>query len=287
MSFVEKSTAKAKEIAAEDISRAKELAFKAASSGSFWYPIKGIFYFVYHRNLWKPFTSKILSTLTLSVSVVSFMFIFTYIPQVTILFFTSGPLAPFSAILLILSESSTIINMLARSFLIREALDDTFDAVLLTKNEDVLVSGGRKLNKSTDPISRLGATIKNPFHNFTPKAIIRYVMYLPLNFIPVVGTITFLILQGKGRGTYAHSRYFQLKKMSASSQSTFVQNNAGPYTAFGIVASLLEMVPIASIFFSFTNTVGAALWASDIEKSKNGMDDLANPDSVELNDKGE
>ncbi|OBT61256.1 hypothetical protein VE03_09368 [Pseudogymnoascus sp. 23342-1-I1] len=286
MSFVERSTAKAKEIAAEDISRAKELAFKTASSGSFWYPIKGIFYFVYHRNLWKPFTSKLLSTLTLSVSVVSFMFIFTYIPQVTVLFFTSGPLAPFSAILLILSESSTIINMLARSFLIREALDDTFDAVLLTKNEDLLVSGGRKLNKSTDPISRLGATIKNPFHNFTPKAIIRYVMYLPLNFIPVVGTITFLFLQGKGRGTYAHSRYFQLKKMSASSQNTFVRENAGPYTAFGIVASLLEMVPIASIFFSFTNTVGAALWASDIEKSKNGMDDLANPDSLELNAKG-
>ncbi|KFZ11384.1 hypothetical protein V502_07576 [Pseudogymnoascus sp. VKM F-4520 (FW-2644)] len=287
MSFVERSTAKAKEIAAEDISRAKEIAFKTASSGSFWYPIKGIFYFVYHRNLWKPFTSKLLSTLTLSVSVVSFMFIFTYIPQVTILFFTSGPLAPFSAILLILSESSTIINMLARSFLIREALDDTFDAVLLTKNEDVLVSGGRKLNKSTDPISRLGATIKNPFHNFTPKAIIRYVMYLPLNFIPVVGTITFLILQGKGRGTYAHTRYFQLKKMSASSQNEFVQKNAGPYTAFGIVASLLEMVPIASIFFSFTNTVGAALWASDIEKSENGMDDLANPNSIKLDEKGE
>ncbi|OBT42054.1 hypothetical protein VE00_07436 [Pseudogymnoascus sp. WSF 3629] len=287
MSFVERSTAKAKEIAAEDISRAKEIAFKTASSGSFWYPIKGIFYFMYHRNLWKPFTSRLLSTLTLSVSVVSFMFIFTYIPQVTILFFTSGPLAPFSAILLVLSESSTIINMLARSFLIHEALDDTFDAVLLTKNEDVLVSGGRKLNKSTDPISRLGATFKNPFHNFTPKAIIRYVMYLPLNFIPVVGTITFLILQGRGRGTYAHSRYFQLKKMSASSQNKFVHENAGPYTAFGIVASLLEMVPIASIFFSFTNTVGAALWASDIEKSENGMDDIANPDSVELNAKGE
>ncbi|KFY34958.1 hypothetical protein V494_06333 [Pseudogymnoascus sp. VKM F-4513 (FW-928)] len=287
MSFVEKSTARAKEIAAEDISKAKQLAFQTASSGSFWYPIKGIFYFVYHRNLWKPFMSKLIPTLTLSVSVVTFMFIFTYIPQVTVLFFTSGPLAPFSAILLILSESSTIINMLSKSFLIREALDDTFDAVLLTKNEDVLVSGGRKLNKSTDPISRLGATIKNPFHNFTPKAIIRYVMYLPLNFIPVVGTITFLFLQGRSRGTYAHSRYFQLKKMSASSQNKFVEQNAGPYTAFGIVASLLEMVPVASIFFSFTNTVGAALWASDIEKSKNGMDDVANPDSLELNSKAE
>jgi hypothetical protein len=33
--------------------------------------------------------------------------------------------------------------------------------------------------------------------------------------------------------------------------------------------------------------VGAALWASDIEKSENGMDDVANPDSLELNSKAE
>jgi hypothetical protein len=30
---------------------------------------------------------------------------------------------------------------------------------------------------------------------------------------------------------------------------------------------LLEMVPFASIVFSFTNTVGAALWAADLEKA--------------------
>ena len=36
-------------------------------------------------------------------------------------------------------------------------------------------------------------------------------------------------------------------------------------TSFGIAAVLLELVPIASIFFAFTNTVGAALWAADIE----------------------
>lgn len=29
---------------------------------------------------------------------------------------------------------------------------------------------------------------------------------------------------------------------------------------------LLELVPVASIFFTFTNTVGAALWAADIER---------------------
>lgn len=35
--------------------------------------------------------------------------------------------------------------------------------------------------------------------------------------------------------------------------------------SFGIPAVLLEMVPIAGILFSFTNTVGAALWAADME----------------------
>jgi hypothetical protein len=35
----------------------------------------------------------------------------------------------------------------------------------------------------------------------------------------------------------------------------------------GIASYVLEMVPFASIAFSFTNTVGAALWAADIEKA--------------------
>jgi hypothetical protein len=35
--------------------------------------------------------------------------------------------------------------------------------------------------------------------------------------------------------------------------------------SFGVPAVMLEMVPIAGILFSFTNTVGAALWAADME----------------------
>lgn len=35
----------------------------------------------------------------------------------------------------------------------------------------------------------------------------------------------------------------------------------------GIAAFVLEMIPFASIAFSFTNTVGAALWAADLEKA--------------------
>jgi len=36
--------------------------------------------------------------------------------------------------------------------------------------------------------------------------------------------------------------------------------------SFGVPATLLEMLPVVGIFFAFTNTVGAALWAADLEQ---------------------
>lgn len=36
--------------------------------------------------------------------------------------------------------------------------------------------------------------------------------------------------------------------------------------SFGVPAVLLELVPVAGVFFAFTNTVGAALWAADLEQ---------------------
>lgn len=57
------------------------------------------------------------------------MFVFAYLPQAAVLAIFNGPLAVFSTILLTLSESSTIINLLSRAFLIDEALLDTFDGV--------------------------------------------------------------------------------------------------------------------------------------------------------------
>jgi len=36
--------------------------------------------------------------------------------------------------------------------------------------------------------------------------------------------------------------------------------------SFGVASVLLELVPVASILFAFTNATGAALWAADMEK---------------------
>ena len=47
------------------------------------------------------------------------------------------------------------------------------------------------------------------------------------------------------------------------------------FRSFGVAAVLLELVPVASILFAFTNTVGAALWAADMEKGNVTADGTA------------
>ncbi|KAI9786720.1 MAG: hypothetical protein M1816_007861 [Peltula sp. TS41687] len=257
-----------RETVAEEVNRVKEVSNDAFQSGAYLYPVKGIAYFMTHPEIRRPLMSRLTSTISLSVGVIAFMFTFTYLPQAAVLALFNGPFAVISTILLTLSESSTIINLLSRSFLIEDALVDTFDGTLVSKNKTDLVSEGRQIKAGgRDPMGKLGKLAKRPFERFTPKAIVRYFMYLPLNFIPFVGTVLFLTLQGKRTGPVAHGRYFQLKKWSNSQREAWVQEHQAAYTSFGVVAVLLELVPFASIFFAFTNTVGAALWAADLERS--------------------
>ena len=187
-------------------------------------------YFLSHRALWKPLTAKLAPTVTLGLGITTFMFVFTYLPQAAVLAFTNGPLAAISAALLVLSESSPIFTVLSKSFLIQEALVDTFDGVLVSKGTTDLVSGGRQIKAGGDPMAKLGKLIKQPFAKFTPTALIKYFMYLPLNFIPVVGTVIFVILQGRRAGPTAHQRYFQLKGWSSSQQQQHIDEYKAAYT---------------------------------------------------------
>lgn len=150
--------------------------------------------------------------MSLSLAVIVGMFVFTYLPQLAVLVFVNGPLAAFTTILLTLSESSTLINILSRTFLLQDALVDTFDGVLVARRQTEILAEGRQLKSGNfnDPIAKLGKLVKSPFEKFTPKALVRYVMYLPLNFIPVVGTVLFVLLQGKSRGNSVHTRVSHL-----------------------------------------------------------------------------
>lgn len=278
---------KAQEVLSEDYEQARAYVGDAAKSRAYLYPIKGIIYFALHRSLWRPLLSCLGPYFVLSVAVIAGMFFFTYIPQFAILVFFNGPLAVFTTVLLVLNESSTIINMVSRTYLLQDALLDTFDGTLVARDADGLVREGRQLQPGSDPMQKLGRILKSPFDRFSPKAVVRYVMYLPLNFIPVVGTVLFILVQARARGKSVHGRYFQLKKWSSSQRGAWLEKHTGPYTAFGFVATTLELIPFASMFFSFTNTVGAALWAADIETKDTSMTDSTAPGLRETAQKAE
>merc|ERR1711967_126259 len=215
---------KIKATAKQEADEVRRLAREGVQSRAYFYPIQGIYYLASHKDLRKPLFSRLAGTLTLGVGVTTFMFLFTYVPQLAVLFFTSGPLAAFSTALLVLSESSTLTTVLSKALLIEGTLISKGHTELVAKERQVK-SGG-----AGDAIARLGSLMGKPFAKFTPSAIIRYFMYLPLNFIPVVGTIAFVILQGRKYGPQAHQRYFQLKGMSQQQREKHVEERKGAYT---------------------------------------------------------
>lgn len=172
------------------------------------------------------------------------MFLFTYVPQVAVLVFTSGPLAALTTILLVLSESSTLTMVLSKALLIDDSLVDTFDGTLIAQGQTTLVQKERQVKGGAagDAIARLGKLVSKPFAKFTPQALVRYFMYLPLNLIPVVGTVMFVILQGKKNGPGSHSRYFQLKGMTKTQKEEYVQERQGAYTRYVCLKLLPRIV---------------------------------------------
>ena len=84
-------------------------------------------------------------------------------------------------------------------------------------------------------MARLGRVIKNPLRKFSPQALYRYIIYLPLNLVPVVGTAIFVVLQGKRVGPELHTRYFQCKGWSDKQSDQFVEGKRAAYTRWVIL----------------------------------------------------
>lgn len=251
------------------ISHLVDVARDAAASGAYLYPIRGISYFVGHPSLYPPLTSRILPCTLLTLGVTIAMFVFTYVPQAAVLTFVNGPLGPINAVALVLSESTTVVTLLARSFLLQGALTELFDATLLSAGQEQLVARGRELKDTRNGrsgVHRLGREVMKPLNKFSPGQFIQYLALLPLNLIPVVGTVAFIIAQGRKSGPGFHTRYYQLKGVTGDRKEEEIKRRRGSYIAFGTAAMALNLIPFTSIFFTFTSTVGAALWAADLEK---------------------
>ncbi|KAL3477750.1 hypothetical protein BJX99DRAFT_225671 [Aspergillus californicus] len=262
------------------------LASDIVLSGAYLYPFKGIIHLLRTPSLTVPLKTHLLKTLVAGVSITTALFVFTYVPQTGVLAFVSGPFAPIAGALLVLAEASAVTRFVARGFIIREALIDVFDAVLLQSGHEDLVARGREVKGSSSSrggvMNRLGKLLRRPFGGVgfadgdtdgtggkagIVKGMVRSLMLLPLNFVPVVGTVLYVYVSGKRVGPGMHERYFQLRGFDEGERREWVGKRRGGYIGLGMTSVLLEMVPFASMVFEFSNAVGAALWAGDMERA--------------------
>jgi uncharacterized protein involved in cysteine biosynthesis len=103
---------------------------------------------------------------------------------------------------------------------------------------------------------------------FSFRQIAEFILFLPLNLIPLVGTPAFLILTGARAGPLHHWRYFKLRGLTKKERNREIKGRRGKYTWFGTIALLLQLVPVASMFFLLTTACGSALWVIKLEEQK-------------------
>ncbi|PCH44745.1 hypothetical protein WOLCODRAFT_43276, partial [Wolfiporia cocos MD-104 SS10] len=170
-------------------------------------------------------------------------------------------LAPILTLLGISAQTVLIFSFFAYPLLLAPALAHVFDATLRVRGQGELVKSG--FTRTRNPGAE-GALLK-PFQALSGGGPLRYLVTLSLNFVPLLGIAAFVLHNGYKSGPSWHARYFQLKGCSKAQQQAFVDRRRAEYTAFGIVSLLFSLIPLVGPVFIFTNSVGAAMWASQLE----------------------
>ncbi|TPX67743.1 hypothetical protein SpCBS45565_g03664 [Spizellomyces sp. 'palustris'] len=229
-----------------------------ASKGAYVYPIKGIGYFFSHSDLYKPIGGAVAQATLTSLAITIAMFFLT---AAFLSLFATPFLGIPGAVVLVLVESWLLVSLVVKALFLEPLLDDLFNRTLVDCGQAALVARNPKKE------SRVAKAAKRTMDRFSPAAIARYLLTLPLNFIPIIGPLIFFVLNGRRTGQAFHAQYFQLKGWTSDQVHSFIESQKGAYTAFGICALLLQLIPLLGVLFTATSTVGAALWACDIEKS--------------------
>ncbi|KAL8832353.1 MAG: hypothetical protein Q9191_000309 [Dirinaria sp. TL-2023a] len=241
--------------------------------------LQGIYYFFAHPFLYPVLRARLIPCLLLSLFVLTNLFLWTYLPQVMLLaIFHGQTLAWINGAFLVLGEGAAIVALLFEAFLVDETLVDTFDAVLINEGLADLVKRSRVLNMdASDPVKTLGKPVASAVYSpFSFRQILEFIIFLPLNLIPVAGTPIFLLLTGYRAGPLHHHRYFKLLGLTKTEKRRFVKARRLRYTWFGTVALILQLIPVLSMLFLLTTAAGSGLWVARLEKARQMREDVPN-----------
>lgn len=226
------------------------------------YVAQGIAYILVHPPLWRMTFRLVLLTILVGTTTVFVLLAAAMYPQEQALYGAglSRTWAWLLAIMLCLVESFIIV-MIYTFVCLARCQDKVFEYVMREQGHVELVSNQRK-HASCTRICTSCCRIS---------VLLRYgllVVTIPLNIVPVVGNAAYAWLNGQLVAWEYHLYYFELKNYSFKQQQALVQQRRLQYTLFGMHALLLEMIPGIGAIFMFSNTAGAALFASSIEREE-------------------
>ncbi|KAJ3409883.1 hypothetical protein HDV05_004183 [Chytridiales sp. JEL 0842] len=236
------------------------------------YPLAGILYFFTQPKLWKEVICRLLLMILLNVAVTLFLFIYAFPRQAWLLegWFRGGWTwaAWVVAFFLVIFELALAVVLFA-SLLLPLTFDTLFASVLRLKNQSHLFTS----HPLTHSHRRLPFVLA---HQKLASKMVQILdtavqfLTLPLHFFPFVGTAAYITLNGFLSGFSSHWYYFALKKLTFEEAWKYARRRKAGYAAFGASATVLGGVPVLNALFVFTNVVGAALWAADLESGGRG-----------------
>ncbi|KAK6891807.1 Outer spore wall protein RRT8 [Candida tropicalis] len=198
------------------------------------------------------------------------MFALVFPPQAVIYTLLMGPLGVIGAWYNLISQASTLSIFIVTISLMPHIQRVAYDAVLVREcSEDVVLMGKLRRYKKLPLRVRVSEYLKAISDlSIFPFSLLKLLAFGLIYFIPFVGPLIVLLFQSSRRGVKAHGRYFKLRGFSRSDTREIHKLNRPAYMGYGIVALWLESFPFVNMYFMFTNTLGAALWAVDIERQE-------------------
>ena len=223
------------------------------------YVIQGILYYLVHPRLWVITFCPLLMSIVVGLVSVITLFSVGLWPQARGLASAGVPdgLAWFLAFILVLVEIF-LVTLIYSVAVVPCYMDAVFAEVLKQRGHRDLVENEARhagCARVCTSCCRVSVLLR----------LAVLVLTLPLHLIPIVGTIAWVWLNGYILAWEYHLYYFELKSYVYAEQKALVARRKLQYTSFGMQAMVLEMVPLVGFVFLFTNTVGAALWAADME----------------------
>lgn len=223
---------------------------------------QGLFYFLTHPRLWLLTLCPLLLSLVVAVVSVVVLFAAALYPQAEGL--EDAGVAPWLA--WILAIMLVIVEIFLVTIIYRLVIEGCYQDKIF---EWVLINEGfRELVENEDRHAFCLRSCRADCNVSVWCQILLLIVTLPLNLIPVVGSVLYAWLNGTLMAWGYHMYYFEMKNFSYGQQKAFVQQHKFQYSTFGMQAVLMELIPGVGYLFIFTNTVGAALLAASFEKEE-------------------